>query len=101
AEIAERVLVEVVKERIKDASGRASDDARAQEAEADLERAQAALDSAIRAFEGLEDEPAAVERLRELRAVRDAARERAEQLSGLRAALTITVDDWDYLTLDE
>lgn len=101
AEIAERVVVEVVKERIKDASGRASDDARAQEAEADLERAQAALDSAIRAFEGLEDEPAAVERLRELRAVRDAARERAEQLSGLRAALTITVDDWDYLTLDE
>ena len=51
-----------------------------------LERRQEALDAAIRAFAGLEDEAAARERLQELRTARDEARDRHDQLArGLRA----------------
>lgn len=85
-----------------DLVGRASADKDAQDADAALERAQAELDSAIRAFTGLQDEPAALERLTELRMARDAARAEADRLRGLSAALTVTAArDWDALTVAE
>lgn len=102
AELAERVVVDAVREALADEQGQASADRDAREAEAALERAQADLDAAIRAFTGLEDEPAARDRLAELREVRDRAQAHADRLRSLRAAVTINAaDDWDSLTLDE
>lgn len=102
AEIAERAVVEAVIAAHGDAEGRASAERRAQDVIAGAEKAQADLDSAIRAFAGLEDEPAARERLAELRAVRDAAVEEVEQLGphlfGIRLSLAA---GWDSLSSDE
>jgi hypothetical protein len=101
AELVERLVVNVVKEALADVEGRASAQSNARDAEATLQRAQAALDAAIRAFAGMEDEDAARERLLELRAARDGAQERVDRLGGDRAALVINaVDDWDRLTID-
>lgn len=101
AEIAEGVVVEAVKVRLANVEGRASDDQAAREAEATADRAQADLDAAIRAFAGVADEPSALERLAELRQRRDEASDHAARLSGLHSALTVSVRDWDVLTLDE
>jgi hypothetical protein len=62
------------------------------------ERAQANLDAAIRAFGGLEDESAAVDRLAELARIRDQAVAKANHSNDLTSALTIDVDDWDDLS---
>lgn len=44
----------------------------------------------------------AIERLDELRAARDHAQERVDQLGSTRAAVTVSAfKDWDLLTLDE
>ena len=48
----------------------------------------------------LEGESAARERLLELRSERDAAEERLAALGGARAVVSVTVDDWDRLSLD-
>ncbi len=67
-----------------------------------VEQAQADLDAAFRAFAGFEDETAARERLAELRATRDAAQDRLDQLGGAAAAVTVNAAaDWDRLSLDE
>ena len=101
AELIERVVVEAVKEALADVEGRASAASNTREAAAVLHVAQAALDAAIRAFAGMEDEAAARERLLELRAARDEAQERVDQLGGDGAGLVINaVDDWDRLTID-
>lgn len=101
AEIAERVVVQATVDELRDVEGRASMESDAAAAALTAEKAQADLDAAIRAFEGLESEIAAAERLREMRGVRDAALEEAHRLSHLHSALTVTVDDWDRLTLAE
>lgn len=102
ATIVEGIVVSEVRRILADAEGSASADARAREAEAALERAQADLDAAVRAFAGLEDEASARERLGELRELRNQARAHRDQLGGLHSVVTIRADaDWDLLTLDE
>jgi DNA invertase Pin-like site-specific DNA recombinase len=102
AKIAEAVVTEAVRDALRNVEGRASVEANAAKAEQALDRTQAELDAAIRAFTGLEDEPAARERLAELREARDVAQERVEQLGDRRTIVTISADrDWDRLTLDE
>ena len=71
--------------------------------ELDLERAQVALDGAIMAFSGLEVEPAAIRRLRELREGRDAAQERyvALEAACAQSDFAATTGPWDSLSLGE
>lgn len=101
-ELAEAAVVEAILGRFGDAEGRAAADLEATEASDIADEAQADLDAAIRAFSGVADEPAAIQRIAELRQVRDAAAERARHLSGLRSAVVLQVArDWDRLTLAE
>lgn len=100
AEIVEALVRDAVKDALGDVEGRASAEANARRIQATAEDAQQRLDAAIRAFAELGDEPVAIERLRELRAARDQAAERAEHLGGPRL-LTVTVEDWGRLTLAE
>jgi DNA invertase Pin-like site-specific DNA recombinase len=101
AEIVELVVTDHVQRALTGIVGRASADVEGREAEEAAERAQANLDAAIRAFGGVGDELAAVERLAELRRVRDDAREHAGRLRGLRSALVVTASgDWESLSLE-
>lgn len=100
AVLVERIVTDHVRRALDGLEGRASADHDAQAAEVELDRAQADLDSAIRAFAGVSDEPVALERLTELRAVRDEARAHAERLRGLRSALVINASmDWETLSV--
>lgn len=100
AELAEQVVSATVREALGKVEGRASVERNAREAEVERERAQAALDRAIRAFDGLGDEQATRDRLAELRADRDAAVERVEHLGGQRAVVALSAsEDWDRLSL--
>ena len=102
AEIAERVVVDAVKAALADVEGRASAESNVREAEVALVRAQENLDAAFRAFGGFEDEPAARERLADLRAARDQAQAHVDHLSGSKVALSISAArDWDRLALTE
>jgi DNA invertase Pin-like site-specific DNA recombinase len=101
AEVVEAVVVEAVCAAIDDAEGRASVEHNVQRALQALERAQADLDSAFRAFEGFEGETVARERLILLRTVRDDAQKQVDQLGGERPAVTVTASDWDRLSLVE
>jgi site-specific DNA recombinase len=102
AEVVEGIVTEKVREALADVEGRASAEQGARDAAVAVERAQADLDAAIRAFAGLEGESAAVERLAELGEVRDSAQAHLDQLGGLRASVAINAaDDWDRLTLAE
>ncbi len=102
ADVAERAVVQAVRGLLAGIEGRASVEGGAREAADELERRQEALDAAIRAFAGLEDEAVARERLQKLRAARDEARDRYDQLAAASApAITVSAGDWDSLTLDE
>jgi DNA invertase Pin-like site-specific DNA recombinase len=102
AEKVETVVVARVRAVLADAEGRASVEADAADAERELERAQAALEGAIRAFSGLGDEQAAQDRLAELREARDRAAGRVEHLGGQRAVVVVSAArDWDRLTVGE
>lgn len=101
AVLVEGIVTDAVRKAIADEEGRATVESDAQQAVAQAERDQRALDTAVRAFDGLEDETSARERLAQLRDARDASRERADQLSGQRAALTISGIEWDRLSLGE
>jgi hypothetical protein len=102
AEAAERAVVDAVRELLAGTEGRASVEGGIGEAADELARRQDALDKAIRTFEGLEDEQAARERLQELRAARDEARERHDELLAASApAITVSAGDWNLLTLEE
>jgi site-specific DNA recombinase len=101
ADIAERVVTEHVRAALADVQGHASAETNIRQAEQALRAAQSALSAALRAFDGF-DEPAARQRLLELREARDAAQAHLDQLGGTRPALTINGDeDWDRLTLAE
>ena len=102
ADIAERTVVVAVQDLVAGIEGRATVESGVGEAAEELARRQAALDKAITAFEGLEDEEAARSRLQELRATRDEARDRHDELLTASApAITVSAGDWDLLTLDE
>jgi DNA invertase Pin-like site-specific DNA recombinase len=101
AERVEQVVVDHVRAAIANAQGRASIEDNARGAEDALGRAQADLDSAIRAFAGVADEQAARERLAELRASRDSAQKRVDHLGGHRASVVVNGSaDWEDLSLD-
>jgi DNA invertase Pin-like site-specific DNA recombinase len=98
---AERAVIEAVQERLVGIGGSASIESSVGEAADDLARRQDALDAAIRAFDGLGDEEATRERLRELREARDRARVRHEELLDASApAIIVSAGDWDLLSLD-
>lgn len=102
AEKIEALVVDAVRAALSDAEGRASAQTNVRDAEAALEAAQSALDSALRVFAGFEDEAGARDRLGELRGQRDEAQARVEQLGGQRTSITITAStDWERLTTDE
>ena len=102
AEVAERTVIEAVQDLLAGIEGRAPVESGAGDAAEEVARAQDALDKAIRSFAGLEDEDAARERLQELRAARDQARERHDELLAASApAITVSAGDWDYLSLEE
>jgi site-specific DNA recombinase len=102
AVIAEDVVSSAVRAALADAEGRASAARNAREAANSLDQAQSSLDAALRSFAatGLADEPAAVERLAELRQVRDDAQARVDQV-GPEASRTVNAGaDWDQLSSD-
>lgn len=101
ATIAEEVVTAAVREALAGMVGRASSDEAARVAASAADSAQDDLDAAIRAFAGVADEPAARERLAELRHLRDEARDHAGHLRDRHSALSLTVEDWDRLSLDE
>lgn len=103
ADLVEGVVTERVRTLLAGIEGTASSDQPVREAAAGLDRAQRDLDAAIRAFSGLNAEPAAIERLAELRQARDDAREHHERLAAAQVAtsIAVTVGDWDRLILEE
>jgi site-specific DNA recombinase len=101
AAVAERTVVDAMQEFLAGIEGSASIEAGATEAAEELSRRQEALDAAIRTFAGLEDEQAARERLQELRAARDEARERHDELVAASApAITVSAGDWNLLSVE-
>jgi site-specific DNA recombinase len=102
AEVAERTIVEAVTDLLDGMRGTASLDDGIAEAERTLDACEQELDAAVRAFSGLDDVDAARERLDELKAARDSARDRLDELQAAAVpAVTVSVGDWDDLTLDE
>lgn len=104
AAVAERAIVDTVRELLAGLHGSASLNGEViAEAAHDQERAEQELDAAVRAFEGLDDVEAARERLTELRVCRDRARDRLSELQAASVpAVTISASgDWNALTLDE
>jgi site-specific DNA recombinase len=105
AERVEGAVERAVRKILDGASGSASESlgAELEEAEQDVERREAELDAAVRAFAGLDDVEAARERLLELREARDAARDRVAELRAASApASTIEAsEDWELLSLHE
>jgi len=98
---AEQVVSDAVRAALTDATGHASDAESAQEAARDLEKAQAEYDLTLRSFSaaGASSEPAAIERLTQLREARDAARQRHEQALSRGITLSLNVSDhWDQLS---
>ena len=99
ATVAESTLVDAVQELLAGIEGSASIESGVGEAADELARRQEALDKAIRAFEWLEGEDAAREKLGELREARDQARERHDELLDASApAITVSAGDWDLLS---
>ncbi|HEY4281047.1 MAG TPA: recombinase family protein [Conexibacter sp.] len=102
AELVEEIVIDIAKKLLADSSVSVSAGEEERAALARRDRAQHDLDAAIRAFSGVGDEPAAKERLDELRAARDAAQAECDQLAAVQqVALTLTFADWDELTRDE
>jgi site-specific DNA recombinase len=101
ASIADEAVEKATVAALSNVEGRASAQHEVRSAVAALEAAQVELDAAIRAFSDLMDEPAAVERLRELRDARDTMQERVAQLGDRPFDLTFRPgDEWESLPLD-
>lgn len=102
ADMVEGLVADTVRAVLADAEGRASAGASESQAVEYLDRAQADLDAAFRAFAGFEDELAARDRFATLRTARDEAQQRVDRLGGTGAAVTVNASaDWSRLTLDE
>ncbi len=101
AKIAEDVVTSAVRAALADAEGRASMAESAQQAALALGRAQAVLDAALQSFgaAGLENEQAAVDRLAELRQVRDDAQAHVDQIGPEAGRRVNAAADWDELSL--
>jgi site-specific DNA recombinase len=101
AELLERAVVEHVQSALSDVEGRASARSNVQSAEKALEKAQSALDGAIRTLADFSDEPAARERLSELRETRDSAQAKLDKLGPAPAEKVLNAArDWDLLEPD-
>ena len=102
ATIAEEFIVAKVRAKLEDAEGGASVAQAAQEAAAALERAQADLDAVIAALTaaGLVGEPATVERLAELRQVRNDAQVEVDRIGPDASRVVNASVDWEKLSLD-
>ena len=100
AELVERAVIAEVKKLVAAIRGNANSECGVASAALVRDRSQAQLDAAIRAFEGLTSEPAAIERLGQLRAARDADRRSYERVAAAQVATSFvfTVRDWDKLT---
>src|SRR5581483_728778 len=94
-----------VKRLLAGLSGTASAASGVTEAQGALQGAQDELDAQIGALTAarLLTEPAAVDRLRELREVRDAPQDQLyeAQANADATSVAVSVEDWDLLTLDE
>lgn len=102
AELVEGLVTDVVRSSLNDVEGRAAAEQNARQAELDLERCQSELEAAIRVLADLGDEPAARQRLAELRHARDAAQDRVDQLGASHPSVTVNASrDWDRLSLNE
>jgi hypothetical protein len=102
AEMAEKVVADYVRAQLADVEGKASAETHVRDAEQELDQAQSALEAGIRTLADFSDEPAARERLSELRRERDEAQQRLEKLGGASVAVTINASaDWEQLTLEE
>lgn len=101
ADMVEDAVVEKVRSVLADVEGRASAEQNARQAIHELDRAQEQLDAATRALSDWTD-PVAVERLVELRGVRDARQANLDRLGGTRSEISIPIaTDWERLTLEE
>ena len=101
AEKVESAVIEHVKQTLADVEGRASARSNVESAERALAKAQDALDAAIRTLADYTDEPAARERLAELRQARDDAREQLDKLGGAPVDVTVNAArDWHLLKPD-
>jgi site-specific DNA recombinase len=103
APIVEAAVVEEVKRLLEGIKGTADAQSQVNEAKAELEACQAAFDSAIRVFDELGSEPAAIKRLGELRQARDDAQDRLDHARSDLGALSLVVTangDWDDLSFD-
>ena len=102
AAIAEDTIVKHVREALADVEGRASAEDSARQAETELAAAQDALDAAVRAFDGLGDVESARERLSEMKAAVDAARDRVDETSTASPVVSVNAArDWEELTVAE
>ncbi|HTQ67262.1 MAG TPA: recombinase family protein [Solirubrobacteraceae bacterium] len=102
AELAEQTVTDWVRAAVADVEGRASAEANIREAEAELQRAEDALNAAVKMLTGLEDVDGTREKLAELRGARDAAADQLDRLGGARVAATVNPStDWNKLTRDE
>jgi site-specific DNA recombinase len=102
AEVAERTIVEAVKELLEGMRGTASMNDGIADAERRIDACEQELDAAVRAFSGLDDVDAARERLAELKEARDYASDRLAELQAAAVpAVSVSVGGWDDLTLDE
>jgi site-specific DNA recombinase len=102
AVIAEEVVVAATRAAIADIEGRAHAQANRRQAEADLASAESALEAAVSAFDGLGDLQATKDKLAQLGAAADEARERLERMGAGDIAIRVNgAEEWDQLTHDE
>jgi DNA invertase Pin-like site-specific DNA recombinase len=102
APIAEATVMEAAIKLLRGIRGTASVGRKVAEAVRVFENADSELDATLRTFVALEAEPGARDRLLQLRAARDAARDRLARLQAAAGpALTVTMSNWDDLTLAE
>ena len=103
AAVAEDAVAEATRARVAGIKGRGNAGADGKARQAALRAAQEALDGTLATFQaaGLTAEPGAVERLSEMRRLRDEAQAEVDRYSDT-ADVVITADaDWHLLTLDE
>ena len=101
AELVEAFIVDRVRDRVRGVQGQASAEAAALEAVAAADAAQAHLDRVVRILMagGAMDEPSAAEGVEQARTARNETRDAADRLMRSASALTVSVDDWDDLSV--